>query len=442
MKKVILSIILSLTIVCLGLFISPITAKASSDTIDIPTIAEENNLATWKYDWNVVGIGAANPNFDQGHLRFENINGATSNYALYHTNKFNSFRLDMYANLSLPCPSDLGYAGNDWSNLYITFFIDYDDAKAVDNVAMAACPWTNNKGWLSVCFERVSGHTKTEVLINEAFRNDGGTRHFINEASIESKTNWNDGQYHWYTITARSTQSKVPSKAGTEISVYIDGKKEVSYFQSEVFQFDNNVIVPFSTTKGYLGFWASSSLSAGLNTADTNVFVDIQQLQITSYDVVDEFLDPIPEVYSRCPRPQLNLNANLEYSPQASYEVGEDVEIKLSELFTYDGDDALSYEVTLNGEKVGRVNNGYFIWTPEEKGTYTFAFKAQNEDGLTTINDVRLRVVEPEVGPSNPPVVDPGEKEQESKGCKSTMGLGVMSILGLASIFIIKRKKN
>ena len=52
-------------------------------------IAEENDLASWRYDWNTVEIGSGKTGFESGNLKMENINQGTANYALYKTNSTN-----------------------------------------------------------------------------------------------------------------------------------------------------------------------------------------------------------------------------------------------------------------------------------------------------------------------------------------------------------------
>ena len=463
MKKttIFASLLLSLTLALSG-HEKEIETKADYDF----EIADENNLADWKYDWNVVGIGAGNPNFDTGHLRMENINQATANYALYHTNKFNEFRLDMHANLNLPSPSDLGITEDvvDYANLYLTFFIDFADAKAVDNVAMAACPWTMNKGWLSVCFERIQGGSHIQMLINETFDNNGGARYFLQgdnpgEGSVMANVDWCDNQYHWFTITAESVhyvnpERPRPKEAGTIISVYIDGIKQTSYFQTNAYYSNTHQedeVIPFDTQKGYIGLWASSGYNASHLTSNTGVCVDIDKLQITSYDDVEDKEKALP--YPRCEKPSFNLDPITNFSPAASYEAGEEFEIKMDELFTYDGDKEVTYSATCKGQPIGQFKRGYFVWTPEDAGMYTIQFMATDGE-LSAVNDVRFRVESSEIdipeqnssgdnkpedesasttpAPTNSD--ENGNKEPEKKGCKGSVAGSTLLVVLLSSI--------
>ena len=420
-------------------------------------IKDENNLATWKYDWDVVGIGAGTSNFDTGHLRMENINMASSNYALYKTNKFNEFRLDMYANLNLPSPSDTGFESQyDYANLYLTTFIDYDDASKIENVAMSACPWTNNKGWFSICFERIQGASHIQMLINETFDGDGTKRYFINtdnpqEGSVIANIDWCDNNYHWFTIEATSTHAKDPTRPrpkeiGTTFKVYIDGVLQTSYFQSNAYYSNTHKkdeVIPFDSQKGYIGFWASSGYSANATTENTNVAVDIEKLQNISYDDTSKE-EATP--YKQCAKPQFNLKSIDNFSPAASYDANEEMEIKLSELFEYDGDKKLTYEATCNGEKIGTIRNGYFVWEPNKSGTYNIVFKASDGE-LEATNEVRFRVKESEIDtPSDNPSITPSEDTSENikpnKGCKGEMATTSYISLAFILLFLTLRKNK
>lgn len=457
MKKLLIS---ALAFGVLFVFTGESLKVNASDEYSID-IKEENNLANWKYDWDVVGIGAGKTTFDSGHLRMENINMASSNYALYKTNKFNEFRLDMYANLNLPGPSDTGFEGQfDYANLYLTAFIDYDDATQVENVAMSACPWYNNKGWISICFERIQGVSHIQMLVNESFDGNGANRYFLQsdnpqEGSVISNIDWCNNNYHYFTIEATSTHAKDPSRPrpkeiGTTFKVYIDGVLQTSYFQSNAYYSNTHKqdeVIPFDTQKGYIGFWASSGYSASATTENTGVAVDITKLQITSYDnTTKEEATP----YTRCVKPQFNLKSIDNFAPAASYDANEEMEIKLSELFEYDGDKKLTYEATYNGEKIGSIRNGYFVWEPTKGGVYNIIFKASDGE-LEATNEVRFRVNEqaidkPSENPSEEPSITPSETkpddEKPSSGCKgSVSSLTYLSFAFLSLVLLLKKNK-
>ncbi len=462
MKKVIsllLVFILNLSIFVLCFNVKNVNAEESESNENLIEVAEVNNLANWEYDWNTVEIGAGKTSFDSGNLTMENINLATANYALYQTNKFNEFRMDMYANLYLPSPSDFEIEGNDWCNLYVTFFIDFEDAKQVENVAQAACPWTMNKGHFSVCFERIGGNSCCQLLINETFDGAGSNRYFLK--SGPAKTDWCDNEYHWFSIVTKATRSKNPARPrpeeeGITISVYIDGVEQFSYYQSNVYYSNTNLqeeVIPFSTQKGYLGLWASSSFASNYVTENTGVKCDIKKLQITSYDDLEDPTLATP--YERCARPEVKLDPVLNYSPQAYYETGEELEIKLSELFEYDGTEKLTYTSSIKGEPFGTIRNGYFVWTPDEAGTYTIHFTATDGEKEAS-NDVRLRVREPEVDPNKTTKVDepttvktdeePISDEQDSSnkksGCKGGIALSILSILPVMGAVVLYKRKE
>lgn len=451
MKKVKISL---LCLTSLFLFTSE-SLNLSAQSESIVEIKDENNLATWKYDWDVVGIGAGKTSFDSGNLRMENINSASSNYALYKTNKFNEFRLDMYANLYLPCPSDINAeAQNDYANLYLTTFIDYEDASIIENVAMSACPWTNNKGWFSICFERISGQSHIQMLVNEAFDGNGAARYYLkndsNGGSVLANIDWCDNQYHLFTIEAISTHAKDSSRPrydniGITYRVSIDGVLQTEYFLADAYYSNTNKkdeIIPFDTQKGYIGFWASSGYGASATTENTNVAVDISKLQITSYDDVENKNEALP--YTKCNRPDFKLNSITNYAPAASYEVNEELEIKLSELFEYDGDKKLTYSAVCNGNEIGTIRNGYFVWEPTETGIYTISFTASDGE-LSANNIVRFRVEESETTNNNNSnnTSQPTDNNSNASGCNSSVNaLFYLSFAFFSIIVLLKNKVN
>lgn len=394
MKKI---IALLSTALCVQLILAqkPIEqAKAEDYSIDI---AENNNLASWRYDWNVVNIGAANTNFDKGHLEMANINSVASNYALYTGHKFNEFRLDMRANMNLLSATDLNDAtANDYTSFYVTFFIDYADINDVENPAMAACPWTRNKGWISVCFERLAGVTYVNTLINETFDGNGAARYFINNPTYGNiaTVDFVDNSFHWFSIETEAVHGDTAANSGINISIYIDGILQTTIFQSNLYHSrTNNVdeVVPFDSTPGYLGFWGFSGNSSSSDTESTGVKVEIDQLQITSFDDVSDRSTATP--YERSPKPVFHLEPVTNFAPAASYEQNELLEIHLADLFTYDGDKPLSYSAKVNGEDAGLINNGMFVWEPTEAGKIIVDFEATDGE-LVSNNQIRFNIVE------------------------------------------------
>ena len=433
------------------------TSVQAGDPFSI-TIAEKNNIANWKYDWNIVNIGGGHTSFDNGHLRMENLSQGSANYAMYVTNKFNEFRVDMHANLNLVSPKDLSLedGSQDYCNLYFTYFIDFEDAKAVNNVAQAACPWTMNKGWMSVCFERLAGVSKVQILVNETFDNNGGARYFQtssepHKGSVVADINYVDNSYHWFTIDVTSVIEKKGKllnyeKTGSLVKVLIDGELQTEWFMADSY-FSNTRLedetIPFHEQKGYFGLWASSGYTAGHTTADTNAFVDIDQMQVTSYDGLDDHSQATP--YERCPLPEFHLEPVTNFAPAASYDVGEEMEIRLSDLFTYDGVDELTYTATSNGQPIGEIKNGFFVWTPTEAGRKTVKFTCT--DGIrTAINDVRFICVEPYVEPDLPQNNEDDNSTGEKNGCSGSIISASIVVpliaLGVSGIVFKKKKRR
>ena len=400
-------------------------------------IAEENDLASWRYDWNTVEIGSGKTGFESGNLKMENINQGTANYALYKTNKFNEFQLDFYANLYLPSPSDTGKDGTDYANLYLTFYIDFDDASLVENAAMAACPWTMNKGWFSVCFERIQGYSKIQFLVNETFDGHGETRYFLDKDCVTASTDWCDNKYHWFRITAQSTRTADFATSGCTYTVYIDGEKEAETFLCDRIYSNTNLAweeVRFSEKKGYFGFWASSGYGMGMGTAETGAMADIKNLSVTSFDGGND------TPYPRSAMPVANISANNSFSPEASYETGEDIEIRLADLFEYDGEDKLTYTASYNGEPIGEIKNNYFVWNPTEEGVYDIDFTAVTADDLSAANKVRLRVVKGAAPVQPAESSDKASEKTSKKGCGLSVSAGFSGIIVLA-VFVLRKKR-
>ncbi len=387
-------------------------------------VAAENNLATNKWDWEVDQAGGGKaPSISADGIRFEDFQSGNSTFALYKTNRFTEFKYSMYANLNLTRPSEYGYQSQfDYSNLYISFMIDAGDVVK----AGMACPWygSQNTTYFSVCFEDLQGNVKTELYLNDAYIGAGANRKVV---ASTTACNWRDGNYHWFEFSFR--KATVGGKEGMQFTFWFDGKEALSYFQSNT-GFTNfsgqTVDFPFSEKSGYIGFWPSSDTPNNAGTAETNCFVDIQKIQIVSYD--NNNTTP----YTQCAAPEFDITS-ASYSPAASYEVGEEIEVKLSDLFVYEGEEALTYEITCDGEAIGTIRNGYWVWTPETAGTYDVDIKATTFDNKTANNYLTFRV-----SGSSAPV---GGGDSSGGGCRSTVaGLAGMATLLLAGAYVCKRR--
>lgn len=415
-----------------GVFAAEEAAGDNNYTVDIK---DENNLAGNKWDWDTDGVGNATTIFDDSGMRLENFNKGGSCYAIYKTNKFNEFKYSMYAKLNLTRPSefvDEGYEF-DYSNLYISFMIDAETPSPV-----YTCPWNGDKAYFSLCFENLQGNDKTIVYMNEVWAGSGATRI---QVDTHDDIHWNDGQYHWYefeVINAEkedTEQGKPVTYTGKLIKFYFDGELKFEYFQRDQHVYSTYLgkyeDVDFSGTSGYLGFWTSSDFPVGMDTAQTDCYVDIDKMQITSYDDGNE--DP----YTIAPKPEFDITS-VNFSPEASYEAGYEIEVKLSALFSYEGDDALQYTVKSGGQEIGMIRNGFWVWTPEKAGNYDVDFIATNEDGKSATNYVTIRVVGGET-------TDPGDTDTDTDegGCGSSIAAsvaGLSIIVTLGGAVLLKKK--
>lgn len=413
-------------------------AEEPSGTDYTVEIADENNLAGNKWDWDTDGVGNAVTIFDDSGMRLENFNKGGSCYAIYKTNKFNEFKYSMYAKLNLTRPSeyvDSGYEF-DYSNLYISFMINAETPSPV-----YTCPWNGDKAYFSLCFENLQGYPKTIFYMNECWAGSGATR-----IAMDTHDNipWNDGQFHWYEfefINATqegSEQGKPVTYTGKLIKFYFDGALMFEYFQREQHVYSTWLgryeDCDFSNTSGYLGFWSGSDFPVGMDTAQTDCYVQIDKIQITSYD--DGNQDP----YTIAPKPQFDIES-VNFSPEASYEAGYEIEVKLSELFSYEGDDELQYAIQCGGEDIGAIRNGFWVWTPDKAGNYDIDFIATNEDGKSAVTYVTFRVVGGETDETD----GSGDPSGDKGGCGSSVAVslaGLSAILLLSGAVLLRKKEH
>lgn len=410
----------------LALSVSALTVSASAEGYSVE-IAPENNLASSRWDFGTDNVGSGKATFDQNGIKLENFTQGSSLYAIYNAHKFTEFRMEMNALLHLTCPDgDENGDKVEYSNLYVSFMIADDTP-----IPAHTCPWNGHKAYFSVCFENLFGHPKVVIYQNEVWPgvSDGTQRNGV----VDCEYPWNDGEYHWFEIELRKDtvtetyHGKDKEYDGVRINVAIDGNRLLTYFQrnDDVFSKSKNDYidyVPFDTTKGYLGLWPSSSYLGGQNTDTTECYVQIKEMRVTSLD------DGNTEPYGLSPEPDFDIDTT-DFTPAASYEAGEPVELKLSDLFSYEGTDALQYTVTSSDAPLGKISNGFWVWTPEKAGTYYVKFVASNgKKEATTV--VTIRVSE-RLAPPAP--------ETPKKGCKGGMGAMGLGGIFLALAAVLKR---
>ena len=418
-------------------------ALAEGDEPYTKEVAEQNNLATNKYDWIADNVASGLVEIDETEgMTFKNFNKGSSVYALYQTNKFSEFAFSMYAKLNLTRPSELGYSyDHDYSNLYISFQINSDYP-----IAATTCPWNGHKANFSICFENLQGFTKTVLYLNECFVGNGANRKAVAESNDVA---WNDGEYHWFEFTFTNEtreeehRGNLREVTGKTFKFYFDGEPAMEYFQRDVdimtTTTNGYVDYSFSNTSGYVGFWPSSDFPGGINFEDTNCFVNVKTVEITSLDNGNQ------TPYEKCPVPDFPLKA-LTYSPSASYETGLDIEIKLDQLFSYEGDEKISYSAKCNGIDIGSFRNGYWVWCPSESGEYIVTITATTGTKTAT-NYLILNVVDAFVPGGNTSSESESESVSEitstKKGCKSSVGgTALLSLLMLSSVVILRGKKK
>ena len=352
-----------------------------------PVVVEDkNNLATNKWDWATDKVGTGSATIDDNGIKLENFNTGNAIYAIYQTNRMEEFRFSMHANLHLTQPSEKGVpAGSyqhDYSNLYISFMIDADTPSPV-----YCCPWSGDKANFSVCFENLQGSPKTQLYLNECFAGSGATRKVV---ASSDEVQWNDGEYHWFEFEVRKAEQD--GETGILFRFFFDGKEvpSLKYFQKDKNVYSNYLggyveDAGFSKKGGYVGFWPGSDFPVGWETAKSDCYVQVDQVQITSFD------NGNTEPFERAPKPKFEITS-INFSPEANYETGIEIEVKLADLFEYEGDDELQYSIQSGGKDIGSIRNGYWVWTPEKAGNYDVDFHATNEDGATAVNYVTFRV--------------------------------------------------
>ena len=436
--------VLAVLLLAVGICLVPML-MASADV----TVADKNNLAANKYDWLTDKVGSAQTTIDQNGLRMENFNIGGSCYAIYQSNKFSEFKYSMYAKLHLTRPSECGYDEgqytHDYSNLYISFMINSEAPRAA-----STCPWNGNQAYFSVCFENLQGSPKTSLYLNESFVGHGEMRRVVAEDT--ANTNWNDDAYHWFEFTFENDVKIEYDRKGNPIeyegkrfTYFMDGMEIFSYFQRDKDVFCQSINakqdIPFSTTSGWLWYWTSSDFPVGALSSTTNCYVDIKKVQITSYD------NDNTEPFEICDKPEFDIEV-IPFTPAASYDTGEEIEVRMSNIFQYEGDDPLEYSVTCNGQSLGTIRNGYWIWTPEEAGSYDIDFRATAGE-KSEITYATIRVNKATVPDGNP---DDGnntgnEKPEESKkGCKGSLAgtcvTGAVLAVLSAGLLLIRRRKQ
>lgn len=424
--------------------LSSVDASAEEAAYDV-TVAENENLAMNKYDWATDKVGSAETEFSEDGMLMKNFNKGGSAYALYNTNKLDEFKFSMYADLSLTWPSAKGYDSYDfnYSNLYISFLIDTDTPTPANT-----CPWNGNKAYVSLCFEeRFDDATQTEndivsLYINECWNRRGDIRYSVADTR---EVDFNDGEYHWYELevknfseTVTAANGKEITKTGKKIVFTFDGAEMLSYTLLDGERVTQSadgekMYVNFTALEGYIGFWPSSDFPVGADMDTTDCYVSISKLKIVN--LADN------TAYTKCAAPEFEIEL-LDWSPNAKYETGEDIEVKLANLFSYEGDEELTYEVTCDGEAIGTIRNGFWVWNPSEAGSYDINITAKaGEKSKTAYVTIRTYTASAPVTPGT--TSEPVESSSQGGlfGCFGVAG-GSLLALPIAAVIGVALKKK
>lgn len=389
--------------------------------------AEPDNLAQNKWSWETVGTGGAAAGFSDRGIKIEDFCVGSTSYVMYTANRLDEFKLSMYAKLNLNRPSDKGFSDAvfDCSTMFISFLVSTDNP-----IASQLCPWDGNKAYMSLSFENLEGNNSIALYMNECWNNSGATRYAVASTSF----NYTDGNYHQFDMSVDNTTNN-SGKTGKLFVLKIDGNSVLEYFmkdglRSTASKDAEDMDVNFTDLTGYFGFWTTSYFPAGSKSSDTDCYVDIQKINL--YNLSDD------SAYGTVAAPEFDITT-VNFSPDASYFTDEEIEIKLSKLFAYEGENEISYIITDGKEApIGTTRNGYWVWTPDKEGTYDIHVLATVE-GKTADNYFTLRVKAAETD-SQPA----SESKASSNGCRSSAdsatGGILLSALCMAGLLIIKKR--
>ena len=415
---------------------APVTASAATSDI-----ATEQNLALNKWDWEVDEIASGKTTFDEDSMYMDGISSVGGPFATYKTRKLDDFKYSMYANLHLTTPYEMEEeSAKDWnySTFYISFMINYDGSGGIYPVY--ARPW-DGPAYFSICFEKLyleykycpdcgkngralksdgtcpdCGGTDYEVngrlmdvirlYRNECFDARGYERitlvektwyegvendidkDFDYDGDIDKKdlqegeigVNYTDDNYHWFDFEVKNNASN----NGIVVNFYYDNVLMFNIEQGNSFytsiddgaSVNKNLNVNFSGTTGYLGFWTDSSFP-DMGSDRSNCYVDVKQLGIAPITN-----GTVGGYYEKAPKPNLPIT-ELNYTPNGSYPKGEQIEIRLTDLFSYEGDEEIEYTFTdfNSGEVLGTINNGFWLWTPTIGSNVMVEVEAVVQDG-------------------------------------------------------------
>lgn len=433
----------AMTVLLGGTALASVPAVAEEPVVE-DTVAytvecsDEENLATNKHNWLAPTLNSAEFTVDETEgMKFNNFIKDQQCVTYFRGGNFSEFKLSLLVNANLNIPAE-GKAQWRYSEFYITFLID---RAPEDAVAEDGKPWYANKVYGSFCFGLTSGGLPiSRFMYYDAFASNCNTSGQHYQPSGYTDTNVVDGKDHWIEIEVKNYDNN--GVTGKKWLAYIDGVKVAEFDRDDDYYYDvdtkREYEVSYSTISGGIGMYANSDWPGGYSPTKMNNFVDIKKAKLISYDE-----DPNGKVVEQCQAPVFKVTSK-EYMVAASYETGEPIEIQLSDLFNYEGADPINYEITCNGEPIGEVVNGFWAWTPTAAGSYDIDFKASIAEDNTAVNYLTIRVVGdvPTQSDGDGQNTEESGKGEESKGCGSMIGSGMLSLTLLAgAVIVCKRRK-
>ena len=241
-----------------------------------------------------------------------------------------------------------------------------------------------------------------------------------------------DGKKHWVELEVKNyeeTKDGVTEK-GKLCQAFIDGRlcSEARLVDDTYYDSDSKkeYDVKYSELNGSIGMYAMSDWPVGYSPSKMNNFMVLEKVKLVSYDN-----DASGELVGQCEAPVYKITSK-DYITAAGYEVGDPIEIQLTDLFAYDGEQTdVTYTATCNGENIGTIINGFWAWTPDKAGTYDIDFKGFVTEDNQAKSYITLRVTG---GTPEPP-------KPEKKGCGG-VSVGAALVLATAAGAVLLKRKD
>lgn len=402
--------------------------------VDVP---EGYNLATNKNNWAMPTLSTAMFSVDENTgMRFEEFVVNQQCTTMFNGGRFGEFKLSMYLNANLNVPAE-GKAQWRYSEFHISFLVD---VAGEDMVAEDSKPWYANKVYMTLDIGLTSGGTPICTFLKyNAFAKNcsmSGQAYVGDQKSAD--LNIVDGKKHWVELEVKNYEETTDgvTEKGKLCQAFIDGRlcSEARLVDDTYYDSDSKkeYDVKYSELNGSIGMYAMSDWPVGYSPSKMNNFMAIEKVKLVSYDN-----DANGELVGQCEAPVYKITAK-DYITAAGYEVGDPIEIQLSDLFAYEGDQAdVTYTATCNGENIGTITNGFWAWTPDKAGMYDIDFKGFVTEDNQAMSYITLRVT------GGTTSTDPEPPKPEKKGCGGGVSADTALVLVLAAAtgaVLLKRK--